>query len=391
MTSTKFLPLFLLLTISIIACQKKGNQPIPDALKFIAEVSDPTEKQGLADQLIDSLEQTNQIPFIQDGTVTYLLKSSAKKTSLVGAMNDWSPRKDPMTLLEGTDLWYYHTNIEPNARMEYKFVQDNNWSIDPRNKQTTKVGRHRNSVILMPEYKIPTEVVYDSTVVKGKLDTLKAQKDQWDLCRSMVVYTPPDYYFSAQKYPLVIFHDGHNQINVAQVPTILDNLIHAGKIRPCIAVFLEPDDRERDYAYGRRFAFAEFVAKELIPFMDQSYRTEAQATSRATIGSSFGGLISVIIAYSHPEVFGHCGALSCAFWPNNQEPLEFIKNNMDKPINYAAIWGSYDGVRKNNQKVIKAFEAKGKSVFWKELPEGHNWGLWRANTDEILIQFFPPR
>jgi enterochelin esterase family protein len=28
-------------------------------------------------------------------------------------------------------------------------------------------------------------------------------------------------------------------------------------------------------------------------------------------------------------------------------------------------------------------------LWWKELPEGHSWGLWRATLDDMLMFFFP--
>jgi enterochelin esterase family protein len=31
----------------------------------------------------------------------------------------------------------------------------------------------------------------------------------------------------------------------------------------------------------------------------------------------------------------------------------------------------------------------GYTTYWKELPEGHSWGLWRATLDEMLEFFFP--
>ncbi|MEM7655474.1 MAG: alpha/beta hydrolase-fold protein, partial [Bacteroidota bacterium] len=110
---------------------------------------------------------------------------------------------------------------------------------------------------------------------------------------------------------------------------------------------------------------------------------------RATIGASFGGLISAKLAFGYPEVFGHCGVHSGAYWPKGSEAVAFIEDHKDAPVNYAAIWGTYEGVTHNNYQVRDLLQEAEKEIYWRELPEGHTWALWRATMDELLAQFFP--
>ncbi|MEO0473372.1 MAG: alpha/beta hydrolase-fold protein, partial [Bacteroidota bacterium] len=263
------------------------------------------------------------------------------------------------------------------------------WSLDSLNPKIHVAGEYTNSVLMGKDYVLPTETEFDAAIAHGKLDTIPVDTNQWPLCHNLVIYTPPGYATDSLSYPAAYFHDGDNQLGIAAVPNVLDNLIAAGKIQPTIAVFLEPNDRNLDYAFDRRMAFADFVAQQLVPFVDQSFRTIDDPAQRATIGASFGGLISAIIAYQHPDVFGNCGIHSGAFWPNDDWGVDFVRERMDAPVKYAAIWGSYEGVGKNNQAIIDAFAAKDKEVLWRVLPEGHSWGLWKATTDDFLIHFFP--
>ncbi|RMG68811.1 MAG: hypothetical protein D6722_11380, partial [Bacteroidetes bacterium] len=125
--------------------------------------------------------------------------------------------------------------------------------------------------------------------------------------------------------------------------------------------------------------------------VDDRYRTRPEPAQRATIGASFGGLISVLIAYGYPEVFGHCGSHSGAYWPNGMHTVQYVRDRRDAPVDYAAIWGSYESVGPYNRQVVQALEATGRPVYWAVYPEGHTWGLWRATTDDFLKRFFPPQ
>jgi pimeloyl-ACP methyl ester carboxylesterase len=58
--------------------------------------------------------------------------------------------------------------------------------------------------------------------------------------------------------------------------------------------------------------YAEFLIRELKPRMDAGFRTLKTAGNTAVIGSSLGGLSSLALGWSHPEVFGKVASLSAA-------------------------------------------------------------------------------
>jgi enterochelin esterase-like enzyme len=59
--------------------------------------------------------------------------------------------------------------------------------------------------------------------------------------------------------------------------------------------------------------YEEFLVRELKPRMDREYRTLPEAAHTAAMGSSLGGLCSLLLAWDNIEVFGAAASLSGAF------------------------------------------------------------------------------
>jgi hypothetical protein len=60
-------------------------------------------------------------------------------------------------------------------------------------------------------------------------------------------------------------------------------------------------------------------------------------------------------------------------------------------IPMASVWGAYEGGLTDLWRILEDsmtyYGALNK--YFKEYPEGHSWGLWRATLDEMLIELFP--
>ena len=62
---------------------------------------------------------------IVEGTsaVHFVYRGEAQDVGIVGDMIGFR-REDPMTRVEGTDLFYYSTRLEPDAAVTYGFIKD---------------------------------------------------------------------------------------------------------------------------------------------------------------------------------------------------------------------------------------------------------------------------
>ena len=171
---------------------------------------------------------------------------------------------------------------------------------------------------------------------------------------------------------------------------MIDNLLDSSRIQPVIAVFVKPNNRNVEYAGSLRNQYRLFFVNELVPYIDANYKTKIDPSERLVLGDSYGGNISALISYNHPEIFGLCGLHSGALQPNGYEAYNLIINGPIKDIKWSSIWGTYEGSLTQNMNSLKDFLIGASyEIDWLERPEGHSWGLWRATVDRMLMYFFP--
>ncbi|HTY38432.1 MAG TPA: alpha/beta hydrolase-fold protein, partial [Bacteroidota bacterium] len=95
------------------------------------------------------------------------------------------------------------------------------------------------------------------------------------------------------------------------------SLIRAGAIEEIIMVGIyNTDDRLEEYTdspLGR--SYASFVVNVVKPLVDSTYRTMQEREHTGVIGSSMGGLISILFAAWHPEVFSMAAGMSSSIGP----------------------------------------------------------------------------
>jgi enterochelin esterase family protein len=118
---------------------------------------------------------------------------------------------------------------------------------------------------------------------------------------------------------LMVFMDGLGYAKADgafRVPTVLDNLIHDGHLRPTVAVFVNPgtipptrpdaaarSNRSFEYdSLGDRYA--RFLADEFLPVALDGIEVSADPRDRAVCGISSGGICAFTAAWERPDLFG---------------------------------------------------------------------------------------
>lgn len=377
---------FLVFLFSALTLQ--AQQQFLNWVTYLNIVPEPA-KSASVDSFITA-NQNGNIPYIEDGKAVFLYRGSANAVAAAGDFNGWSPSYN-LQKISTTNLYYYIKSFENNARLDYKFVLNgSNWILDPLNPKTVSGGFGPNSELAMPGYIQPAEILYNPSILHGTVLTTSVTAQNGAGTFQTKVYLPPGYSENtALRYPVAYFHDGYEYIDLASAVIVIDNLIAQQRITPVIAVFVKPNNRNDEYAGNKRIAYAQFFANQLAPYIDANYRTQNQPDKRLTLGDSFGGNISGYISFHYPEVFGLCGLHSGAFWPNSYEVYNLYLNAPKKDITFAAVWGTYEGLWENMRSFRDQMTTKGYPLIWSELPEGHSWGLWRANIDFMLEYFFP--
>jgi hypothetical protein len=79
--------------------------------------------------------------------------------------------------------------------------------------------------------------------------------------------------------------------------------------------------------------YDQFVTKELLPFLDENYRTIPNRDYRAIDGACGGGAIALITTFRNPEYFANVGGMQTDLgtFPN---VFKFLKENVDKIKEY---------------------------------------------------------
>ena len=154
--------------------------------------------------------------------------------------------------------------------------------------------------------------------------------------RRVHVYLPTSYRRdSLRRYPVLYLHDGQNVFSSGGTNTTFgwgsweldrtaDDLCHQKNMQEIIMVGVDNSSARPEEYSGRRrqgetstkTAFEKyegFLTQELKPRVDREYRTLPEAAHTAVMGSSLGGLCSLVLAWDNSEVFGSAASLSGAF------------------------------------------------------------------------------
>jgi enterochelin esterase-like enzyme len=156
---------------------------------------------------------------------------------------------------------------------------------------------------------------------KGRIEIGSLRSKLLPLPMEYRVYLPPCYAEEVgRRYPVLYMIHGQNynddQWDRLGADETADRLISAGETPPFIIVM--PRDRNWDQPTVDKFG--QVVVEELIPTIDQSYRTMNDKQFRAIGGLSRGGGWAIHLGLSHPELFSALGGHSPAiFWADTSK------------------------------------------------------------------------
>ncbi|HET9449913.1 MAG TPA: alpha/beta hydrolase-fold protein [Aggregicoccus sp.] len=169
------------------------------------------------------------------------------------------------------------------------------------------------------------------TLPHTELRTLPSQQVK-GVTYKLYVSLPKDYATSGRSYPVVYLLDADYSFAIAR--NVVEHLSERNNLRELILVGIAYDgplqyrlNRTRDYTphfsptggYGPEYqqhsgggpAFRRFLAEELLPFVQRSYRTGPE---RTLVGHSYGGLFTTWVAFSEPALFTHYLIVSPSLW-----------------------------------------------------------------------------
>lgn len=401
--------LFFAVFLFFISCSSKQASFQSDNIEGIlskfqsaASITNTENKETKINALWDSLTINNLIPITEDTTALFLYRGEAESVNWNGDFNSWSGDtlfNNRGTNILGTDIWFLKQNFPSDARLDYKITIDGeNWILDPANPHQQWSGFGPNSELRMPNWKEEPLTKPMEEASKGSISAHKfidSKKLGYKI--QYRVYTPSGYE-KFRDLPVLYTTDGqeYSDQQLGAVPTVLDNLIHLQRIKPVIAVFVEPlnpdntNENRRMDEMGMNEDFLSFFADELIPKIESNYKVDSTKENRVILGTSLGGLNATYFAFSRPDLFDGAAIQAPAFW-YREGIYELVRNAEEHPSNIYMSVGTIGDNTDDARLMKRLFKQEEIEFEYTEVNEGHSWGAWSAQMDDILIQFFGNR
>ena len=153
--------------------------------------------------------------------------------------------------------------------------------------------------------------------------------------RDVLVFLPPGYSRERKRrYPVVYalhgFSIGAEQwAREIHVPQTIEGAFAAG-IREVIVVLPDAKTVHNGSMYSSSVTtgdFENFIARDLVAYVDRNYRTLPRRESRGLVGHSMGGYGTARIGMKHPDVFGALYIMSpCCLSVRPAPPAELMKS-----------------------------------------------------------------
>jgi len=365
-----------------------------------------------ADKVLDSFFGGRELPLVNGEEVVFVWRGEAEDLAIAGDMIGMR-REEPMHNMPGTDLWWWSTKMHPRARASYMFYVDYTPTTDPthdRVTQSTILGPDMNwrrdegvemSWFAMPDWPGLKLAKLDSraeTLSKGRLDLfeLSVQPPEPEggekpepVSVSIPVWMPPGYDETEERYP-VVYVNNNTAREIGNWPQALDE-VTGRTAAPVIAVFLELRD-----VHGQD----EILSRQIVPAIDDHYRTLADREHRGLIGMGWPGFGAALTTFENADLFGLLGVQSFFALDEHMTMLRGAIGDNDAstlPLRIYLEWGRWDLIspheemnfRASSRQVWDLLREKGWEPMGGEVWDSTDWGSWRNRTGVMLETLFP--
>lgn len=359
----------------------------------------PVEQRSAA--VNDFLAAAKTTPIVEKGgEVHFVWFGKATVVAINGdVQGGWSYPDTMESIPCGEASFFYRSYLlPPDTRVDYQFIVDGRYTTDARNPRVTPSGYGPHSELAMPGFVTDPILKHRPDIPHGTLDSLVWKSGDESLKPRIVrIYTPPAYR-TMSELPTLYVHDGNDALAYEYFTDVLDNLIQDGTIRPVVAVFIPPVQREEEYVGLKQRDFSRRMCDDLVPLIDRRYHTSQKPENRAMMGISNGGHVSLASVLKRPDVFLNAAGQSSTITPQLLEILDHAgaQQSSHTPFRIYTDVGTYDlgtpGAESSfliaNRRFSDELTRAGIRHVFREVNDGHEWANWRERTKTILTFFF---
>lgn len=355
--------------------------------------------------------KSHAFPSAADGRFLFGLLDEDNQFEVVRLKHGLAGHRDPPTMHRCAGGVHLLELRAPEVnRVEYRFDvlrRDGEEALilDPLNPYTVRDPFAEKSVVATDAYQPPAYMASPPPSARGTLDetvVMGPLGKSWPTW----IWQPPAI-ASTTTLPVILVLDGGDWLQIASAHNILENLLHAGAIAPCRAVFTKPAQRNEEYAANPRTAAA--LAEDIPRQLAEHIPWPQEPTHRIAVGVSLGGLclLHAHVTQAPHEAFGGLILQSGSFFQPQTDAMEtgyphftqicsFVSQALAGapraipriPIHMTCGAGEENIV--NNRIVAEVLRRQGVPLTFAEQPDAHNWTCWRDSIGEGLKRLLAP-
>lgn len=257
-----------------------------------------------------------------------------------------------------------------------------------------------NSGIEIPEGPEGDYYRFNKNIPHGHVRSIDYWSEINGLERHINVYVPAEYEAHPEKkYPVLYLVHGWGEDEngwpvQGHMANIMDGLIAAGKAVPMIVVMPSGDIQTNPDVREASGDIADIYIKNLIPFIDKTFRTLTDKQHRAMAGLSRGGFQTCLTVSSNMDTFGWMGTFS-GFFVRGEDWIENAFNGLFK--NAAAfnsqmnlLYISTGTEERMPKEAVEALQNHGINniVYFESQGTAHEWLTWRRSLYDFAPRLF---
>lgn len=288
----------------------------------------------------------------------------------------------------------------------YFLVVDGVSVIDPASEAFYGCGRMAGGIEISEDASAAAYYTFNKDIPHGQVRECRYFSEIENSERRCFVYTPAEYETNTdRRYPVLYLQHGmgedergwHQQGRMAD---ILDNQIAGGKCVPMIVVM---DYGNCGYIFGARpgetreefgASFTPIMLNELIPYIDNNFRTLTDRDNRAMAGLSWGGHETLQTTLRNLDKFSHIGSFSGALFfladgiGNAYDGVFADPDSFNRQVHtFFFGMGTEEGF--GSDRISKALTDAGiNNTYYASPGTHHEWLTWRRCLNEFLPLIF---
>jgi enterochelin esterase family protein len=360
----------------------------------------------------------------QDGDhslVTYIWRGdgSTRRVQLHAPVDRSGEDVHELVQLPGSDLWHVSFRLRNDYYGTYKFeVFDSENAgegvehpdpfntavyIEPADPDRSDFNVDDvDSVVALAD--APERPWENADVPAGATRQFAIQRKILGNQRRVWIYRSPGHDFADGDTPVLIVLDGRYFVHAIRAPQVLDYLLDAGQIPGLAAVFVdnpgktwEEGDAIRSKELACHAPFSNFLADELLPWLQTEHGLKASPSRTIVAGGSLGGLAAAHAVLARANAFKNALSMSGSFWWGPDRNWEWLARAVtgfeSTPRRFFIEVGAHESAPRPNgytgqvlasRHLSDVLLAAGHEVTYVEEMHGHDSIAWQKGLGDGL-------